>query len=205
MRKADLQKNHQPFDRALARYRSFTGTIISAQRVISKKTEKEDLLESVLLRLCANWERFVDDHLVDCVNVDHSKLNEFLGVPIPRNPSRNLCEALLVGRNYLDFRSFGDLKGYSKNILPHASNPFLAVAPKHTKKIDEAFKLRNYLAHYSSAARRSLDRMYKNVYRLKRFVEPGRFLMAYGGRRLWRYFDAFEGASGDMKDWLEPL
>ncbi|MDA2935137.1 hypothetical protein MYX82_12475 [Acidobacteria bacterium AH-259-D05] len=201
MRKADLKKNHQPFDRALARYRSFTERIISAQRVISKKTEKEDLVESVLLRLCANWERFVDEHLVDCVNVDHSKLNDFLGVPIPRNPTRNLCEALLIGANYLDFRSFGDLKGFSRKVLHDGSNPFLAVAPSHINKIDEAFKLRNYLVHYSGAARRSLDRMYKDVYKLKKFVEPGRFLIAYDARRLWKYFDAFERASQDMKGW----
>ncbi|MFV2043777.1 MAG: hypothetical protein ACC700_11155 [Anaerolineales bacterium] len=201
MRKADLEKNHRAFDRALARYRSFTERIIAAQRVISNKTEKEDLIESVLLRLCANWERFVDEHLVDCVNVDHSKLNDFLGVPIPRNPTRNLCEALLIGANYLDFRSFGDLKGYSRKVLPDASNPFLAVASSNINKIDETFKLRNYVAHYSSAARRSLDRMYKNVYKLAKFVEPGRFLIAYDGRRLWKYFDAFQGASQDMKDW----
>lgn len=203
MRKADLRKNHQPFDRALVRYRGFTGKIIGAQRVISRKTEKEDLVESVLLRLCANWERFVDEHLVDCVNVDHTKLHEFLGVPIPQNPTRNLCEAFLIGPRYLDFRSFGDLKRYSRKILPDASNPFLAVASSHTNKIDEAYKLRNYLAHYSSAARRSLDRTYKNVYRLRRFVEPGRFLIAYEGQRLWKYFSAFEGASQNMKDWYE--
>ncbi len=201
MRKADLAKNHQQFDRALARYRNFTKRIISAQRVISKKTEKEDLIESVLLRLCAIWERFVDEHLVDCVNVDHSKLNEYLGVPIPRNPTRNLCEALLIGANYLDFRGFGQLKGYSKKILPDASNPFLAVGSSRINKLDETFKLRNYLAHYSSASRRSLDQMYKNVYKLGKFVEPGRFLIAYDGSRLWKYFDAFEGASQDMKDW----
>ena len=201
MRKADLAKNHQQFDRALARYRNFTRRIISAQRVISKKTEKEDLIESVLLRLCAAWERFVDEHLVDFVNVDQSKLNEYLGVPIPRNPTRNLCEALLIGANYLDFRGFGQLKGYSKKILPDASNPFLAVASSRINKLDETFKLRNYLAHYSSASRRSLDRMYKKVYKLGKFVEPGRFLIAYDGTRLWKYFDAFEGASQDMKDW----
>lgn len=201
MRKADLLKNHNSFDRAVTRYRAFTERIIAAQRVVSKKTEKEDLIESVLLRLCANWERFVDEHLVDCVNVDYSKLGEFFGVPIPRNPSHSLCQALIIGSGYLDFRSFGDLKGFTRKVLPDASNPFLAVSQAHSNKIDESFKLRNYLAHYSSVARRSLDRMYKKVYRLKRFVEPGRFLIAYEGRRLWKYFDAFQGASQEMKSW----
>ncbi|MEJ2336702.1 MAG: hypothetical protein P8Y26_13885, partial [Gemmatimonadales bacterium] len=115
--------------------------------------------------------------LVDCVNVDHSKLTEFLGVTIPRHPTRNLCEAILFGGRYLDFRSFGELKGFSNKILPAASNPFLVVEKANSGKIDEAYKLRNYVAHYSGAARRSLDRMYKRVYKLDRFVEPGRFLL----------------------------
>ncbi len=201
MRKADLEKNHEPFDRALARYRGFIERVLGAQRVIRIKTEKEDIAESVLLRLCANWERFIDEHLVDCVNVDHSQLNEFLGVTIPGHPCRNVCQAVLFGGGYKDFRSFGDIKGFTKKVLPDRSNPFLAVTTAHADKIDEALKIRNYLAHYSAVSRRTLDRMYKQVHRFHRFEEPGRFLLGQQGRRLLAYFDAFKGASEDMKAW----
>lgn len=203
MRKADLKHNHESFDEALARYRAFMERVVDAQRVIRTNTEKQDVAESVLLRLCAHWERFVDEHLVDCVNVDHSQLNEFLGVTIPRHPSRNVCQAILFGGKYRDFRSFRELKGFTKKVLPNVSNPFLRVTKANSKKIDEVFMIRNYLAHYSSAARRALDRLYKNVYNLQRFQEPGRFLLANNGRRLWSYFDAFEGASTNMKAWYE--
>lgn len=200
MRKADLKKNHDSFDAALQRYRSFTQRILNAKRVISSKTEKEDIAESVLLRLCAHWERFVDEHLVDCINVDHSQLNEYLGVTIPRHPSRNLCQAILFSGGYKDFRSIGELKGFTRKILPDASNPFLSVAAGHAERIDEVFKIRNYLAHYSAAARRALDRLYKSSYGLSRFEEPGRFLLARDARRLWGYFTALESASTDMKN-----
>jgi len=63
------------------------------------------------------------------------------------------------------------------------------------------YTIRNYLAHYSSAGRRALKRMYTKKYKMKRFVEPGHFLLAYDGRRLWKYFDAFEHVSADMKNW----
>jgi hypothetical protein len=201
VRKADLKKNHDAFDAALGRYRSFTMRILDAQRVIRTQTEKQDIAESVLLRLTAHWERFVDEHLVDCVNVDHSRLNDFLGVTIPRHPTRNLCKAVLFSGGYKDFKSFGDVKGFTKKVLPDDSNPFLAVTGAHAGKIDEVFKIRNYLAHYSAVARRALDRLYKDVYGLGRFEEPGRFLLARNGRRLWGYFGAFEGASKDMKNW----
>lgn len=201
MRKSDLKKNHQQFDTAISRYRQFIDKIINAQRVVSTAQEKRDIAESVMLRLCAIWEYFIDEHLIDCVNCDHSKLNEHLGVSISPNPSKDLCQALVFGDGYKDFRSFGDLKGFTKKLLPDDGNPFLAVSGAHTRKIDEVYKIRNYLSHYSSKARRSLHAMYKTEYQLKRFFEPGFFLLANSAQRLWAYFDAFEGASGDMKAW----
>lgn len=201
MRKADLQHNHQALDSAVSRYRTFMDKIINAQSVISTAQEKRDMAESVMLRLCAHWEYFVDEHLVDCVNCDNSKMSEFLGASIPSNPSKSLCQALIFGDSYRDFRSFGDLKGFTKRILPDNSNPFLEIKPGHSEKIDELYKIRNYLSHYSGKAKRSLQKMYENKYGLERFYEPGYFLLANSAYRLWSYFNAFEGASVDMKAW----
>lgn len=201
MRKSDLKKNHGPLDGAIERYRVFMDKIINAQRVISTAEEKRDIAESVLLRLCACWERFIDEHLVDCVNRDHTKLSQHFAVTIPDNPSWDLCHALIIGSSYKDFRSFGDLKGYSKKILPDESNPFLQVSTAHTKKIDEVYAIRNYLSHYSAASRRTLMNVYKSEYQMGKFLEPGQFVLAYNAERLWAYFDAFEGASADMLAW----
>jgi hypothetical protein len=176
MRKADLLKNHETFDTAIARYRQFADKVIQAQRVVSTAEEKRDIAESVLLRLCAHWEKFLDEHLVDCVNCDHTRLSHHFSVTIPRNPSWDLCHALIIGSAYKDFRSFGDLKGFSKKILPDLSNPFLNVTPHHSNKIDEVYVIRNYLSHYSHASRRSLHRVYKATYNMTRFLEPGQFL-----------------------------
>jgi len=203
MRKSDLIKNHEQFDKSLARYRQFMEKIVNAQRVIASAEEKRDIAESVILRLCAHWEQFVDEHLVDCVNCDHLKLEEFLGVNIQKNPSKSLCQALLYGDRYRDFHDFGELKGFSKRVLPDDSNPFLAVKEPHWKRIDEVYKLRNYLSHYSAKATRSLHEMYKTKYDMTNFLKPGHFLLAYDVKRFWAYFDAFEGASRDMKEWCQ--
>lgn len=201
MRKADLAKNHVGYDAAITRYREFMRRILQNNQVVANDMEKRDIAESVLLRLCAYWEWFVDEQLADCINVDHSKLSQYFGVSLPNNPSKGLCEALLIGGRYLDFRSFGDLKGHSKKILPDKSNPFLAITKNRAKRLDEAYLIRNYLAHYSSLAKRSLHEMYRREYQMTNFIEPGQFLLAYGARRLNVYFDAFEGASTDMKNW----
>jgi hypothetical protein len=204
VRKSDLKKNHDPFDAAVLRYRTFAEKIIDAQRVVSNAAEKRDIAESILLRLCANWEQFVDEHLVDCVNCNHRQLSKHFSVTIPENPSWDLCHALIIGADYTDFRSFGDLKGYSKKILPEDGNPFLKVSLTHSNKIDEVYKIRNYLSHYSANSGRALMKVYSETYRMKRFLEPGQFLLAYNARRLWAYFDAFAGASDDMKTWYSP-
>jgi hypothetical protein len=177
--------------------------VLSAQRVLGTKREKRDLAESVLLRICANWESFIDEHLADCVNCDHSRLSEFFAVKIPSNPSKDLCQALLFGNGFRDFKSAGDLLAFSKKVLPSESNPFVSISTEHRAKIDEAYTIRNYLAHYSSAGTRSLKKLYTSKYRLRRFIEPGQFLMSGNGKRLWAYFDAFQGASDQLKAWCE--
>ena len=201
MRKADLAKNHEDFDAAVARYKAFMKKIIDAQRVVATAQEKRDVAESVMLRLCANWERFVDGHLVDCINRDSSKLSEYLGVTLKPHPDKATCQAVLFGGGYLDFRSYGDLKGFSKKVLPECSNPFLEVTSAQADRIDEVYRIRNYLTHYSEKARRALKAMYSDEYQMHNFLEPGYFLLGYKAKRLWRYFAAFEGASAKMKTW----
>lgn len=201
MRKSDLRARHARFDSAVERYRSFSHKVLNAQRVINTKQEKQDLAESVVLRLVANWESFVDEHLVACVNRDHSKMHDFLGVAIPPNPNMNLCRALIFGDGYRDFPDTGALIGFSKKLLPESSNPFLAISKSHRNKIDDIYKLRNYLAHYSVKSYRVLWGMLKTKYQYERWIEPGKFLLAANGRRLWECFDAFEGASADMQAW----
>lgn len=203
MRKSDLAINHRSLDGALERYRGFMEKALQAQRVIRTAQEKRDLAESVLLRLLANWESFVDEQLIDCVNINSSKMSEFLGVRIPEHPPKSLCEAILFGGGYRDFSSYGELKGFSKKILPEENNPFLVVHSSRSSAIDEMYKLRNYLAHYSSAAKRALMGMYEQKYDYQRFIEPGMFLCGHGAAMLWHYFDMLEGASQDMKDWYQ--
>jgi hypothetical protein len=200
MRKADLTHNHVPFDSAVSRYRAFMDKVIRAVRVLGDDQDKRDLAESILLRLTANWESFIDEHLVDCVNKDSTLLDTFFGVQIPKNPSKDLCHALIFGERYRDFRNFAEILSLSKRLLADESNPFKAVSKAH-HKIDEVYTIRNYLSHLSSVSKRSLMKMYKDKYDMTNFIEPGKFLLAYDAAKLWAYFAAFEGASTDMKNW----
>lgn len=203
MRKADLRQNHKLLDDSIDRYREFLERVIKAKSVIRTRQEKRDIAESVLLRLCANWERFLEEHLIDCVNVNPSGLDKFLGVPVPAHPSKALCGALIFSDKYRSFASFDELKGFSRKLLPNDSNPFLAVTKTQIKYINEVYKIRNYLSHYSSKSKRLLQEMYNKEYKLNSFLQPGHFLLSRNAGRLWTYFDAFEGASDRMKAWCE--
>lgn len=201
MRKADLARNHDDFDVSVKRYREFMKKIIAARRVVATEQEKRDVAESTILRLCANWERFIDSHLVDCINCDASRMNEYLGVALKPHPDRATCQAILIGGRYLDLKSFSSLKKFSKQVLPDASNPFLVVTKTERDRIDEVYIIRNYLSHYSDKAKRALRAVYKKKYSRKKFCEPGYFLLGHKAKWLWAYFDAFENASVKMKKW----
>ena len=203
MRKADLMQNHRRLDENIERYREFLQRVIKAKSVIKTSQDKRDIAESVLLRLCANWERFLEEHLIDCVNVNPSGLDKFLGVSVPAHPSKDLCAALIFSDKYRSFASFNELKGFSKKLIPDDSNPFLEVTRHQIKYINEVYKIRNYLSHYSSKSRRLLQEMYNKEYDLNSFLQPGHFLLSHKAKRLWSYFKAFEGASDRMKAWCE--
>src|SRR3990170_2242080 len=196
MRKADLQKNHQWFEGVLDRYRDFSGRLLRARRNV-RRQDKKEIVEATALKLCAYWESFVDQELLDCVNINSSKLAEWLDVK-PTNLNIEMSRAILFREGYLDFKSVGALKAFAKRVLAQDVNPFRLIQPSTAIKIDELFVIRNYLVHRSFAAKRSLRKMYRRNYRMRYFREPGTFLVAHGGRRLDTYRRALVDASQRM-------
>lgn len=128
------------------------------------------------------------------------KCKEELNLKLPKHLTKDLCEAILVGPGYLDFKSVSDIKNFAKKVLPKDVNPFRLIRANPTaKRIDELYVMRNYLSHYSGKSRRALYRMYQHSWGLKNFRQPGDFLIAYSGKRLFQYIDAFTGASKQMR------
>jgi len=197
MRKADLRKNHQEFLQILTDDVEVLVRLLSAQRVVWAR-DKREIGESVLLRLCAHWESFVEKEMVDCTNIDCSRLAEQVGVRLPKHLTLAMCEAILTGGRYLNWRSTGELKGLAKRVLPDNVNPFAKITAATQRKIDEIYVIRNYISHQSKASRRALIKMYETEYGLVRFREPGAFLLANKGSRLIDYGTAFAIASIEM-------
>jgi len=183
-------------------YIDFLERTIGAERaapVGGTKDDKAEIIESSIIRVCALWETLVENDLIDCLNLDSTKLSKYLQLDLPDHLNKDLCEAILLGTTYLDFKKVGNIKGFAKNILPPYINPFRLIEGPTEKKIDEAYTMRNYISHYSSKAKRGLCRMYQNSYNIRRFREPGDFLLSYGGNRLNPYITAFLDASEQMR------
>jgi hypothetical protein len=136
-------------------------------------SEKFEVYESFVLKICATWETFINDLFIHCLKRDTSQYSKFLGVKLPKRPSKELCAVLILGYRYLDFRRLAD---DAKKILTPENDPF-SKAPGR-KRIDEFFLVRNYIAHRSRAAKRALRKVYQDTYRVKQFQEPGRFLLS---------------------------
>jgi hypothetical protein len=141
MRKANLAKNHEWFERDMHWHIDFLARMLGAQRVV-KVEDKFEIIESSVIRICALWEAFVEDELVDCLNLDCTKFSEYLQLDLPPHLKRPLCEAILIGHRYLDFKGVDDIRSFARKVLPDEVNPFRLIRNPTAKKIDELYIMR---------------------------------------------------------------
>jgi hypothetical protein len=202
MRKASFRTNHAEFENWIHWYGAFTLGLIQAKRVVRTKFAKMELLEALVLRVSTRWENLIEADIVASLNHDSSAYAARLGLRLRKHLSRDECEAIVVGHRYLDFRSFGQVKGFARKYLVEELNPFEAITPFIARKMDEFFMMRNYLAHYSSYARRTYYNHMREKYNYKRVPEPGAFLLSKRARseihRFSEYLLQFLEASSRM-------
>lgn len=184
----------------------FINKVLSAKRVVATKAEKEDMLEAFVLRVASSWEVFVQNLLTDCLHRDTSAYAKHMGMTVRRRLSWGVCEAMITGLDYFDYKSVAQVRGIGRKILVPPCNPFDAIPKAAARRIDEFFTIRNYLSHYSDRARRALMASYRRNHGLVRFREPGSFL--YADNRITRqirlndYIGAFRDAAIAMADKL---
>lgn len=207
IKKASVEVTFDNFFDWMNWYMKLLDKIYNAQRVIAKPDEKREIFEAFVLKIHVIWEIFVEDLLVDCLNKDTSQYAEYIGIKrLRKHLPRNICKAMVLGMSYLNFRDVPDIKGKANNILVSQYNPFASITNPALKKMNEFYCIRNYIAHYSETAKRSLWKIYKNTYKMGRFREPGHFLMAWDRKtkkiRFDNYIIAFLDSVKEMADFL---
>ena len=176
-----------------------------AEVVVRTREEKAEIHEAFVFKVCASWEIFTQDLLIDCLNKDTSQYSLHTGYHLPKHLSRDICNAMIFGVGYQDFKNVSHLKSFAKQVLVSVYNPFQKIPRNSSQKIDGCYVIRNYLAHYSYAAERKLKEMYRSN-GMRRFREPGDFLMSITrGENITRsaaYILAFIEASKEMATFL---
>lgn len=139
--------------------------------------QKREVIEAFVIKICSNWEMFVDKLLIDCLNKDTSNYSNYTGFKLSKHLSKDICRGLVLGIGYTDFKSVGNLKRQAKRTLTDKYNPFKEIPSNKEKIVDEFYSIRNYLTHYSEFSKRSLMNNYKKNYGFRIFREPGDFLI----------------------------
>lgn len=186
----------------------FLTRIYNAKTVVGSQREKTEIFEAFVFKICATWEMFIENLLIDCLTRDTSQYAKYTGYELPRQLTRNVCKAIVFGTGYPNYKSVSHLKGKARTILARHHNPFNTISRGPTDRIDEFYIIRNYLAHYSDAAQRSLYQKYKKNHGMRKFQEPGDFLISSGRKtkhpRMIVYVNAFVQAAQEMEDFLTP-
>jgi len=224
MQISSLKTEFAIFFTSMNQYTDFLNKIIKTTKVIVPPREKKEILTKLLitekkqiheafaLKICATWEILAENVFIECLLHDTSKYKERQGITLPRRKlTKDICKGLISGLRYFDCGDMSSLKGKAKKFLVDRHNPFKSVPPDVTRKINEFYLIRNYIAHRSNAAKQSLKRMYKEPYKMK-FRQPGNFLfdtvefIEFGERgkeiRFANYSKAFEKAADEMAIFL---
>jgi hypothetical protein len=169
------------------------------ERKIPSK-QKQMLLESLLLRACALWESFIERELIVSINLDPSQLITKFDLPEKTNPNIRLTRAIVFSDSFRDFHDIDRSMSFFKEVIVDKLNPFKKITRIQKEKIIFAYKIRNYLAHYSEFSKIKLFRAYqREPYKYRIFLEPGKFLLKQKGRHFEELVNNFKMASIQMR------
>jgi len=202
MKKRYLEDLFSTLEENLDWYLDFFQKVIEAQRVLGQREEKKEISEMIILRLCATWEYYTEKILICCFSMNTKKYADFYGIRLRKSINIGIAERLLLGTNYKDFKSVGDLRGFAKKYLEDKYNPFTNIVRSHRVEIDYLFILRNYLTHYSSFAKKQVAKYYNDVLKVRRWHEPGYFLIGHDGKLMIKFIHAMKSSVIGMRSIL---
>lgn len=125
-----------------------------------KATQSEEhitwLYNYAIIRLYKEFEGLMLDALVAAVNNDTSTLEATTDVRFPKHLTDEVCEFLITGTGYFDFKGRSGLIKTLKSFVPDA-HYLVTTIRKTTYKaaLDQLSTLRNFAAHESQVSKRA--------------------------------------------------
>lgn len=162
---------------------NFHDHLLTHNRILKKlnstyydESELNSLQEAVLIRQMTAWEEFLSNIIPYCISLDTINLSNFIGVDLPKIITTENAKAIFNGINYTNISNTSDLISLTENIISTEHNPFQQFMPPMLKYIDEAYFLRNYIAHQSHISKSKVQSFYYINYGIDKFIEPGEYL-----------------------------
>lgn len=114
------------------------------------------LYNYAIIRLYKEFEGLMLDALVAAVNNDISTLEETTDVRFPKHLTYEVCEFLITGTGYFDFKGRSGLIKTLKSFVPDAHYLVTTVKkPSYTNALNQLSALRNFAAHESQVSKRA--------------------------------------------------
>ena len=109
-----------------------------------------------IIRLYREFESLVLDALVGAINNDTATVSSTTGVEFPTHLSAEVCEFLITGTGYFDFKGRAGLIKTLKDFVPDAHYLVTTIKqPTYKDALEQLSALRNYAAHESDQSKRS--------------------------------------------------
>lgn len=108
-----------------------------------------------IIRAYREFETLVLQALVGAINNNTETLSTNVGIKFPRHMTDEVCEYLVVGNGFFDFKGRDGLIATLKRFVP-ADHYMVTVMkdPKYREALERLCALRNYAAHGSAVAKK---------------------------------------------------
>ncbi|NEQ97939.1 MAG: hypothetical protein F6K30_14670 [Cyanothece sp. SIO2G6] len=150
-RKKSIRKSATDFKSAVDNISDFLCAVSSGQ----SDNHVTWLYNYAIIRLYREFESLMLDCLIGAINNDTSTVSAKTGVKFPKHLTDEVCEYLVIGSGYFDFKGRDGLIKTLKQFVP--DNHYVVTVVKKSKYkdiLEQLSALRNFAAHESGKSKR---------------------------------------------------
>lgn len=109
-----------------------------------------------IIKLYRNFEALILDSLVGAINNDTATISQTTGIVFPDHLTGTVCEYLITGTGYFDFKGRAGLIQTVKKFVPDGHYLLTAIRrPAYRAALERLSALRNFAAHESDQSRKA--------------------------------------------------
>jgi hypothetical protein len=152
-RKKSIKKSANDFITRAEELENFTNSSINELSDMHKSW----CYDYAIIRLYREFEQMMLSAIIGAINNDSTTISESTGVDFPKHLTDEVCEYLVLGGGYFDFKGRDGLIKTLKKYVPETHYLLQIVRKVQFKEsLEKLSALRNYAAHESNQSKRSV-------------------------------------------------